>query len=121
MRGIQRDPRYWRNPERFDPLRFSPQRAKGQHKFAYLPFLQGPRKCMGDAFALLEMKIVAATILTRFRFAYNQPDPPRERPSFVMETTDGVPLTGIAAVNSPWWHLIWGKGFWNFIFERLFP
>jgi cytochrome P450 len=92
IRGLHLHPDYWEQPEQFDPCRFDPARGEMPHKFVYLPFLQGPKKCMGDAFALLEMKMIAATLLTQFSFMYTQSLPPQERPSFVLETRDDVPL-----------------------------
>ena len=62
-------PQYWEQPEGFDPERFTPERSAGRHKFAYMPFLAGPRKCIGDGFALLEMQLVLPTILRRYRLS----------------------------------------------------
>lgn len=60
---------FWENPEGFDPERFSPERSAGQHKFAYLPFLSGPRKCIGDTFALTEMQLALPVIFQHFRLS----------------------------------------------------
>jgi len=53
------------NPERFDPARWEGQ---DYGIFAYNPFSGGPRMCIGASFATLEMKLVLATLLQRFRF-----------------------------------------------------
>jgi cytochrome P450 len=58
----------WPDPDRFDPARFLPEAAAGRPKHAFLPFLAGNRKCMGDVFALTEAKVALATWLPRFRF-----------------------------------------------------
>jgi cytochrome P450 len=92
IRGMHHHPDHWEQPERFDPHRFDPARGKTRHKFAFLPFLQGPKKCMGDALAMLEMKIIAATLLTRYEFTYKETGPLRMRPSFVLEAEGEVPL-----------------------------
>jgi cytochrome P450 len=62
-------PQFWEQPDGFDPERFTPERSAGRHKFAYMPFLAGPRKCIGDGFALLEMQLVLPTILQRYRLS----------------------------------------------------
>lgn len=56
----------WADPDRFDPGRFAD--PKGIDRFAYLPFGDGPRICIGQNFALQEAVIILATLLARFRF-----------------------------------------------------
>lgn len=63
-----RDPRYWRDPDRFDPERFTPEHAPITPSFAYVPFGGGPRFCIGAAFAQIEAKIVLARLLQHFEF-----------------------------------------------------
>jgi cytochrome P450 len=56
----------WPEPDRFDPTRFADPKAID--RFAYLPFGDGPRICIGANFALQEAVIILATLLARFRF-----------------------------------------------------
>ena len=63
---VHRSPSLWPEPERFDPDRFSSERAAGRHRFAYFPFGAGPRLCVGAQFAMLEVPIVAAMLWRRF-------------------------------------------------------
>src|SRR3546814_2327964 len=65
MFAVHRRPALWDNPEGFDPTRFDPQRKNGK-RFAYFPFSDGPRTCLGERFAILESMIVLAGILGRF-------------------------------------------------------
>jgi cytochrome P450 len=61
-----RDPRFFPEPEKFDPLRFSPEREHEIPAFAYLPFGHGPRHCIGKSLALSQMRLVLASVLQKF-------------------------------------------------------
>lgn len=64
---LHRDPMNWPDPDRFDPERFAPGGPKEQlHSYAYLPFGGGPRLCIGNQFALMEMQILLAMLVRRF-------------------------------------------------------
>jgi cytochrome P450 len=58
---------FWDNPEGFDPERFTPERSAGLHRLAYFPYGGGPRKCIGNTFAALEMPLVVAMVAQRYR------------------------------------------------------
>ncbi len=98
IRALHRDPRYWDEPECFWPERFSNDEAtsasSGQavprHKFAFMPFLAGPKKCIGDNFAMMEMRLVVPTIMQRLCFHYEAAEPVQEKAGFVMETKKPV-------------------------------
>lgn len=64
---LHRDPRYWDNPEGFDPERFTDEASATRPRFAYFPWSGGPRACIGKAFAMMEMQLVVAAITQRFR------------------------------------------------------
>lgn len=66
------NPKYFPDPELFDPLRFSEEREKSIPKHAYMPFGTGPRVCIGQSFAMMEAKLILASVLHRFRV---KPDP----------------------------------------------
>ncbi len=66
---VQRDPRWFPEPARFDPGRFSPARRGAIRPFSYLPFGAGTRTCIGKHFALMEAKLVLACTVRRASFA----------------------------------------------------
>ena len=91
---IHRDERFWPEPNKFDPLRFTrryenpdikdwngfdPEKWSGQlypneiaSDFAYLPFGGGARKCVGDQFATMEATVTLAMVLRRFHFDFDE-------------------------------------------------
>lgn len=64
--ALHRNHLLWDNPDQFDPDRFAPGHAID--RFAYLPFGDGPRICIGAHFAMMEAQIILATLISRFRF-----------------------------------------------------
>ncbi|XP_001601822.2 cytochrome P450 4C1 [Nasonia vitripennis] len=61
-----RDVNFWPEPDKFDPDRFLPENAKNRHPYAYVPFSAGPRNCIGQKFAIMELKSLIARILYDF-------------------------------------------------------
>ncbi|XP_012256435.2 cytochrome P450 9e2-like [Athalia rosae] len=66
--AIHRDPKYFPDPQKFDPDRFSPENKNNINPFAFIPFGAGPRNCPGNRFALMETKLVLCSILRKFKF-----------------------------------------------------
>ncbi len=73
--ALHRHRMLWDDPDAFDPDRFAPEAAKRRHRYQYLPFGAGPRICIGMGFALMEAKLILATLLARWRFAPAGPAP----------------------------------------------
>jgi sterol 14-demethylase len=65
----QRMPEAFEDPDSFDPQRFSADRIKSLHPFAYVAFGGGRHKCLGNAFARLQIKAILATLLRRYEFS----------------------------------------------------
>lgn len=68
IHSLHHDPRFWPQPDVFDPTRFLPENARRIHRSAYLPFGGGRRVCAGKSFALIEGTLVAAMLSRSFRF-----------------------------------------------------
>lgn len=58
---------YWPEPERFDPLRFTREAEKARHKYAWVPFGGGAHMCLGLHFAYMQVKVLMAQLLGRYR------------------------------------------------------
>ena len=62
-----RHPKFWDDPDRFDPLRFTEERSAGRHRLAYFPFGAGQRICIGLRNAMLTMQATLAMVTQRYR------------------------------------------------------
>ncbi len=71
---VHRDSRLWPDPERFDPGRFSPEKARGRPRYAFFPFGGGPRVCIGEQLARMEGVLLLARIAQRARFELLEPE-----------------------------------------------
>ena len=65
-----RHPDFWPDPESFDPDRFTPEKRKAQHRYAYLPFGAGPHLCIGKRFAMLEAHLLLVAMAQRYRLTH---------------------------------------------------
>lgn len=63
---LHRTPHYWPDPDRFDPMRFAPTEQPKKDR-PFFPFSLGPRRCLGEYFSFLEMKVHLGLLLPRFR------------------------------------------------------
>lgn len=65
--AMHRDDKYFPNAEKFDPDRFTPEERAKRDPYTFMPFGAGPRNCVGMRFALVEMKVSLAYVLSHFR------------------------------------------------------
>lgn len=73
---IQRNPALWEAPDAFNPDRFDPHHSKDRHPLMMLPFSAGPRKCIGEFLARIEMQIHLMTIAKKLRLRFAGDSPP---------------------------------------------
>ena len=87
---MHRDPRYFEDPERFNPDRWTEEFRKRLPKFAYFPFGGGPRVCIGASFAMLEAVLLLATVAQRYEIRLVPGHPIKPFPSITLRPKDGI-------------------------------
>jgi cytochrome P450 len=90
--AMQRSAKYWQEPEKFDPLRFTPEKAKHIPRFAYFPFGGGARLCIGNNFAMMEMQLILALVCSKYDFSLPEDFKLEIRPFITIRPKDGIPL-----------------------------
>lgn len=90
--GVHRDERFFPDPLKFIPERFSPENEKTIPKLAYLPFGAGPRVCIGNAFAMMEAKLILATLAQRFELALTPGHTVKDERIFVLRPKFGMSM-----------------------------
>ena len=89
--SLHRHPRFWRDPNRFDPYRFAPDKEENKRTtHAYVPFGGGPRICIGIHFAMMELLVVVAMTLRRFRIIVGPKDRHEMAAKLTMHPRNGL-------------------------------
>jgi cytochrome P450 len=91
----QRDERYFENPDSFDPDRWVPERSDNLPKYAYFPFGGGPRQCIGNYFAMMEIILLLATIGQRFKFVLEPDHKVGVLPVLSLRPKNGIKVTAV--------------------------
>jgi len=96
----QRDPRFFPEPNRFSPERWTEEFTNSLPKYAYFPFGGGPRACIGNYFAMMEVVLLLATIGQRFRFSLLPDHQVSLMPAMSLRPTDGISVRLVLRKNA---------------------
>lgn len=89
---LHRHPKYWENPEGFDPSRWTDERAAARPRYAYLPFGAGPRVCIGSRFAMIETKLALAMMAREYDLHLLPGRPIRMDAGITLRPRDGIQM-----------------------------
>jgi cytochrome P450 len=90
---LHRDPRFFEQPEQFNPDRWTAEAAQHLPKFAYFPFGGGPRLCIGASFAMMEANLLLAAIAQRFQLRLVPGHPVAALPSITLRPRHGMRMS----------------------------
>jgi cytochrome P450 len=89
---MHRNPRYFADPDRFDPRRFAPEAIGSRPRFTYLPFGAGRRLCIGEEFAWMQGVSILASVARRFRLTLASARPVVPEPNVTLRPRGGLPM-----------------------------
>ena len=93
--GAHHAPRYWQNPEEFDPERFTKEEMKLRTPFTFLPFGGGPRVCIGQHYAMLQILMILSELTRRYHFELVPGQTIEARPMVILRPRYGIRMTFI--------------------------
>ena len=88
---VHRDPRFYDDPDGFRPERWTDEFQRNLPPYAYFPFGGGPRVCIGQQFAMMELVLILATIGQKFRFRLQPGASVTPLPTFTLRPVPGIP------------------------------
>lgn len=89
--AFHRHHHFWEKPHEFYPEHFSPEQVRKRHPFAFVPFSAGPRNCIGQRFAMLEMKSALSKVIQEFELlpSSNPEHEIKQFPELVLTSVSG--------------------------------
>ena len=91
--GTHRNPAHWQDVESFEPRRFDAERRKARHPFAYIPFGGGPRICIGNNMAVMQMLLIVAAFVRKYDFALTKGEAIAIHPMMLLRPHGAVTMT----------------------------
>ena len=91
--GAHRSPRYWSNPESFNPERFTREEMKQRTPFTFLPFGGGPRICIGNQYAMQQILMILSDLLRKYDFQLAPGQTIEARPMVILRPEHGIRMT----------------------------
>jgi cytochrome P450 len=91
--GSHHSPRYWNNPESFDPERFAKANEKLHTPFTYLPFGAGPRGCIGGNYAMLQILMILSVLVRKYDFRLAPGQTIAPRPMVILRPKHGIRMS----------------------------
>ncbi|XP_006035704.1 cytochrome P450 4F22-like isoform X2 [Alligator sinensis] len=88
--GTHHNPTVWPEPEVYNPHRFDLENSRNRSPLAFVPFSAGPRNCIGQNFALAELKVVLGLTLLRFTVRLDESRPVQRKPALILRAEDGL-------------------------------
>lgn len=88
--ALHRHPQVWNNPDEFCPERFLDEDVKKMEKSAFIPFGAGQRMCIGNNFAMLEMKVVLQVLVRKFALQLKPGHPVKPSPAVTLNPKYGM-------------------------------
>ena len=89
---MHHDPRYFAEPQRFDPERWSPEARETRPQFSYFPFGGGPRRCIGEGFAWMEGILLLATLAQHWQMRLVANHPVELKPVMTLRPKHGMQM-----------------------------
>ncbi|WP_128891795.1 cytochrome P450 [Erythrobacter sp. HKB08] len=90
---VHHDEKHWDDPFTFDPMRFTPDKVKARHKYAWVPFGGGAHMCLGLHFAYMQVKILLAQLLPQYEITIEEGYDPAWKPWPIPQPKDGLKVT----------------------------
>ncbi|XP_067650787.1 cytochrome P450 4F4-like [Haliotis asinina] len=97
--NLHHNPVIWPNSLEFQPERFAPENAESRDHYSFVPFSAGPRNCIGQNFAMHELKIALARVIHRFRLELDKNQTVRKVEDIVMRAENGIRMKAIPRVK----------------------
>jgi cytochrome P450 len=90
---LHRHPRYWADPERFDPARFDPDVPVNRPRYAHIPFGAGPRFCVGNHLGMMEATFIISTLMRDLRLEKQPGFQVKPEPMLSLRLGGGLPMS----------------------------